>query len=85
MKLTATATPVSETTYEDLLNRLEYLAGLWRRTKEDSVVIRYQFVLETLLELGYREWLDLESMLPEGLMPTKYTQLMVEAKDKSQS
>jgi hypothetical protein len=38
MRTLITATPVSKTTYEELLRRLEYLAGLWRRTKDDSVV-----------------------------------------------
>jgi hypothetical protein len=72
-------TPVAETTYKELLDRLEYLAGLWRRTQEDHVVQRYQAVLATLLELGYREWLDLEAMLPDRLMPSEYTSLMLEA------
>jgi hypothetical protein len=74
-------TPVAETTYKELLERLEYLAGLWRRTKEDSVVQRYQVVLATLLELGYREWLDMEAMLPDRLMPSEYTRLMLEAEE----
>jgi hypothetical protein len=72
-------TPVAETTYKELLDRLEYLAGLWRHTKEDQVVQRYQIVLATLLELGYREWLDLEAMLPDRLMPPEYTELMLTA------
>lgn len=77
-------TPVAETTYKELLERLEYLAGLWRRTKEDSVVQRYQVVLGTLLELGYREWLDLEATLPERFMPAEYTKLMLEAEAENQ-
>jgi hypothetical protein len=76
-------TPVSQTTHEDLLTRLEYLAGLWRRTKENSVVQRHQTVLAALLELGYREWLDLEAMLPQELMLPEYTQVMREEKNKS--
>ena len=79
MAIAQQVTPVAETTYKELLDRLEYLAGLWRRTKEDSVVQRYQSVLAALLELGYREWLDLEALLPERLMPPEYTQLMLEA------
>jgi hypothetical protein len=79
MATTPQVTPVAETTYKELLLRLEYLAGLWRRTKEDQIVQRYQAVLTTLLELGYREWLDLEATLPDRLMPPEYTQLMLEA------
>ena len=81
--MTSQLKPVSPTTYEDLLNRLEYLAGLWRRTKDNSVVERHQIVLAALLELGYREWLDLEALLPEELMLPQYTQVMREAKNKS--
>jgi hypothetical protein len=76
-------TPVAETTYKELLERLEYLAGLWRRTKEDRIVQRYQVVLAALLELGYREWLDMEAMLPERFMPSEYTKLMLEAEENS--
>jgi hypothetical protein len=81
--MTNQLTPVSQTTYDDLLTRLEYLAGLWRRTKDNSLVQRHQTVLATLLELGYREWLDLEAMLPQELMLTQYTDIVLEEKNKS--
>lgn len=66
-------------TQKQLLDRLDYLAGLWRETKSDEVVRRYHAVLMTLLELGYREWLDIEAELPERLMPPEYFDLMREA------
>jgi hypothetical protein len=81
--MTSQLKPISPTTYEDLLNHLEYLAGLWRRTKDNSIVQRHQTVLAALLELGYREWLDLEALLPEELMLPQYIQVMREAKNKS--
>ena len=79
METSVQVTPVTTYTYEDLLNRLAYLAGLWRRLKSDEVVTRYHAVLRTLLELGYREWLDVESELPQALMPPEYETLILEA------
>ena len=73
-------TPVTTTTYDELQNRLAYLAGLWRRVKSDEVVERYHIVLKTLLELGFREWLDVESELPRDLMPPEYRRLILEAR-----
>jgi len=66
-------------TYKTLLDRLTYLAGYWRETKSDIVKDRYHAVLKTLLELGYREWLDVESELPHQHMPPEYEQRIQEA------
>ena len=76
---TVQLTHVTATTYNQLLDRLSYLAGLWRRLKTDEVAERYHAVLRTLLELGYREWLDVESELPDELMPPEYERLVLEA------
>lgn len=66
-------------TVKTLLNRLAYLAGYWRETKSEAVAERYRAVLLTLLELGYREWLHVESELPDELMPPEYETLIREA------
>ena len=71
--------PVAPATYKTLLDRLAYLAGYWRETKSDVVKDRYHVVLKTLLELGYREWLDVESELPHQQMPSEYERLIQEA------
>jgi hypothetical protein len=49
------------TAQNELLGRLEYLAGWWRESKSDDVLRRYQAVLIALMELGYREWLDVDA------------------------
>jgi hypothetical protein len=74
---------MNKTTENELLGRLEYLAGWWRETKSDDVLRRYQAVLVTLLDMGYREWLDVDAELPKEFMPREYRQLILEAeKDK---
>jgi hypothetical protein len=57
---------------EILLDKLQYLAGLWRETKAEEVIYRYQAVYVTLTELGFDEALDLESLLPDRHMPKEY-------------
>jgi hypothetical protein len=58
--------------HETLLDKLQYLAGLWRRLKSEEVVRRYQAVYITLAELGYDEELDVESLIPDQHMPKEY-------------
>lgn len=58
--------------YDELLWKLSELAGLWRRTKDETVVTRYHHILLSLLELGYDEALDAELELPDHLMPSEY-------------
>lgn len=58
------------------LNRLEThlgnLAALWRSTWDQSVVDEYHATMAHLYELGWDGRLDIESELPDRLMPIDY-------------
>jgi hypothetical protein len=74
--------PIQPSTYDDLIQHLHYLAGYWRETKSQEAVYRYQFTLRTLLDLGYREWLDVEAELPKRFMPAEYADLVQQAQQQ---
>ncbi len=61
---------------DNLEAKLGSLAARWRGTndaQEAAVLVRqYQAVLHTMIELGYRRWLDTESELPDELMLPEY-------------
>ena len=58
--------------FDKLMSELAFLAGKWRRTKEDTLVERYQTILRALVFIGYSDELPLELELPEKLMPVEY-------------
>jgi len=66
--------------HQNLLDQMEtmlaHLAMYWRSTPspEDAaeIVRRYQIILTTLIELGLDHPLDVDSELPDELMPTIY-------------
>ena len=64
--------------YDRLVDKLGYLAGLWRRHKTDEIAQQYQTVLKTLIILGFDEPLDVDVELPDDLMPVEYTSLFTE-------
>ncbi|MBZ0280736.1 MAG: hypothetical protein K8L97_08335 [Anaerolineae bacterium] len=75
--------PTEGLTDRELLNTLENklsdLAALWRGRKHqseaDEIVRKYHAILNCMIELGFREGLDVESELPDRLMPQAYLQL----------
>lgn len=51
-------------------DRLTWLAGAWRETKDDRYVKEYAAVLNDMILHGYDvDGLDIEDQLPEALMP----------------
>jgi hypothetical protein len=67
-------------TDRQLLNVLEArlgdLAARWRGTQDqdaaEALVRQYQAILLWMIELGYRDALDVESELPNAYMPAEY-------------
>jgi hypothetical protein len=79
--LVAHATDKSGYPLDPELRRLEFylgeLAGLWRgaygdQERQDETVQEYRAILARLYELGWDATLDIESELPEELMPEEY-------------
>lgn len=68
---------------QDLLDTLESklgdLAALWRGQQQlsdaDVIALHYQAILRCMIELGFNDELDVESELPERLMPPEYLNL----------
>jgi hypothetical protein len=66
-----------------LLNELDIklsdLAAMWRGQKNsaaaDEIVHQYQVILRCMIELGYHDSLDVDSELPDRLMPQEYFDL----------
>jgi hypothetical protein len=58
---------------------LSTLAARWRSrqqtTEAESIVHQYQAILRCMIELGYQDSLDVESELPDELMPQEYFDL----------
>jgi hypothetical protein len=61
---------------DNLETKLGSLAARWRgagNAQESALLVRqYQAVLRTMIELGYHQWLDVESELPDEYMPADY-------------
>lgn len=55
-----------------LEDRLGDLAGMWRGTYDEKVVQEYHATMARLYELGWNDVLDMESELPDSLMPEEY-------------
>ena len=68
------------TVHARLLNEMErslaLLAGRWRSrqqtAEEEGIIRQYQAILRCMIELGYRESLDVDSELPDEWMPAEY-------------
>lgn len=62
-----------------LEDKLAHLAAEWRGTDNlqmmETLVHQYQAVLRCMIDLGYRDWLDIEAELPDELMPAEYLNL----------
>ena len=60
----------------DLEEKLSDLAALWRGRKgqpeADDIVQQYHQLLHHMIELGFHESLDVDSGLPDRLMPQEY-------------
>ena len=68
----------NEPVYDKLIDKLGYLAGLWRRHKTTEIADQYQTVLRTLILLGYDDELPVDLELPEELMPVEYISLFTD-------
>lgn len=64
--------------FDKIIDKLGYLAGLWRRHQTMEIAEQYQTVLRTLILLGYDDELPVDVELPEELMPTEYTSLFAD-------
>jgi hypothetical protein len=73
---------------DEIFSKLEdvvgYLAGAWRETKEDSIVSKYHFLVNCLIDMGWKGSLDVEDNLPPDLMPKRYFEF-IEAKRHQRS
>jgi hypothetical protein len=62
-----------------LETKLGHLAARWRGTENseeaDLIVRQYQAVLRCMIELGYRDALDVDAELPDEYMPVEYLDL----------
>lgn len=71
--------PIDETLLKTLEHKLSDLAALWRSRRAtpeaDTIARQYQAVLRCMIELGFRAPLDVDSELPNRLMPAEYVDL----------
>ena len=62
-----------------LETRLGKLAARWRGTHDqqeaDAIVRQYQAILLWMIELGYRDSLDVDAELPDEHLPAEYLAL----------
>lgn len=62
-----------------LETKLGHLAARWRGTENpqeaETVVRQYQSVLRCMVELGWRNSLDVDAELPDEYMPDEYLDL----------
>lgn len=73
-------TPVTDLQLLDALeSRLGRLAARWRgteNTQEAEVIVQqYQSILLWMIELGYRDSLDVDAELPDEYLPAEYLAL----------
>ncbi|MEM9954850.1 MAG: hypothetical protein AAF846_24805 [Chloroflexota bacterium] len=59
-------------TFNTIMHELGCLAGTWRKTKNHEYVKKYQILCRALLEMGWNDELDLETLLPDNIMPKEY-------------
>jgi hypothetical protein len=71
--------PIDSTLLNTMEEKLSDLAALWRGQKNttaaDEIVHQYQAILRCMIELGFRDSLDVDSELPDRLMPPEYLDL----------
>jgi hypothetical protein len=64
---------------KEMESTLAQLAMHWRGCDSDDeaaqIAIRYQLILQTMIQLGFRESLQFDSELPDELMPQEYFDL----------
>jgi hypothetical protein len=69
--------PVTDLQLLDALEtRVGRLAARWRGTQDldeaESIVQQYQSILLWMIELGYRDSLDVDAELPDEYLPREY-------------
>jgi hypothetical protein len=73
-------TPVTDLQLLDALEtRVGRLAARWRGTQDpqeaEALVQQYQSILLWMIELGYRDSLDVDAELPDEYLPVEYLAL----------
>jgi hypothetical protein len=66
-----------QASYDYLLSRLGHLAYRWRGSSsnpelQEQIVLQYHATVQALYELGWDDIIDIDSELPEPLMPERY-------------
>jgi len=74
------SSPVSDLQLLDALeSRVGRLAARWRGAQDpheaDALVRQYQSILLWMIELGYRDSLDVDAELPDEYLPSEYLAL----------
>ncbi len=73
------STPIDVEFLDILERKLGRLAARWRGTESSEeaelVVRQYQAILRCMVELGYRDSLDVDAELPDVYMPAEYVDL----------
>jgi uncharacterized protein related to proFAR isomerase len=72
------AKDVNELIFSKLEDVIGDLAGIWRATKDDEVVRKYHLLLNCMIDMGWKDSLDLENHLPKRFMPARYFELVEE-------
>jgi hypothetical protein len=71
--------PVHSVLLTEMERTLGRLAARWRCHQQQpeaaDIVRQYQAILRCMIQLGYRESLDVDSELPDEHMPTEYLTL----------
>lgn len=66
----------------EMEHSLSLLAARWRSRQNTpeapEIVRRYQSILRCMIELGYHDSLDVESELPDELLPQEYFDLFTQ-------
>jgi hypothetical protein len=70
--------PESET--EALVFQLEHAAANWFKTKNPEYVEQYHAIYDALRAHGWDDAIDLETLLPDHLMPQDYLNQVARAK-----
>jgi hypothetical protein len=74
-----TSTPTDTQLLDALETKLGHLAARWRGTQDpqeaQTLVRQYQAILRCMIELGYRDSLDVDAELPDEYLPAEYLTL----------
>lgn len=69
--------PEPKTEIEELQDQLGVAAAHWYRTRDAQFVFSYHEIYRKLRQLGWNGSIDIDTELPEELMPPEYMELLV--------